>query len=305
MDADQLRTFERIVREGSFSRAAWSLGVAQPTVSARVQALEQAVGGPLFARTGRGASLTDLGTSFLPYVRRALEVLDAGLDVARQTREGQRGRVTIGVLESLSGTFLGPALVSLHADHPDLDVLVRAGRQEQLAELLHDGVVSLALLASPHEDSLTADTEVLMTLHEPVVLVVGRTHALARRRPFEREAVLRLARPFILLRWWLSLPPALEELARRARPAVEVPMETGRQLVLGGVGAAYFPWMQVTDLVREGRLVVVEVTDVPPLDRWSVLVRRVGGAPLSPAALALVERIRQRAAALRLLAPDA
>ncbi|MGE3272326.1 MAG: LysR family transcriptional regulator, partial [Chloroflexota bacterium] len=53
MDTDQLRTFERIVREGSFSRAAWSLDLAQPTVSARMQALEQQVGGPLFARSGR------------------------------------------------------------------------------------------------------------------------------------------------------------------------------------------------------------------------------------------------------------
>src|SRR4051812_32608712 len=50
VDTDQLLTFERIVREGSFSRAAWSLDLAQPTVSARIHALEQSVGGPLFAR---------------------------------------------------------------------------------------------------------------------------------------------------------------------------------------------------------------------------------------------------------------
>ena len=82
MDTDQLRTFERIVREGSFSRAAWSLDLAQPTVSARVHALEQAVGGPLFARSGRGVVLTDLGASFLPFARRALEVLDAGVELS-------------------------------------------------------------------------------------------------------------------------------------------------------------------------------------------------------------------------------
>src|SRR4051794_25210598 len=96
VDTDQLVTFERIVREGSFSRAAWALDLAQPTVSARIRALEQAVGGPLFARSGRSVALTDLGASFLPYARRAIEVLDTGVEAARQAQVGQRGRVSIG-----------------------------------------------------------------------------------------------------------------------------------------------------------------------------------------------------------------
>ncbi|HNP72270.1 MAG TPA: LysR family transcriptional regulator, partial [Kouleothrix sp.] len=88
MDTEQLVMFERIAREGSFSRAAWALGVAQPTVSARVQALERAVGGQLFVRGSRGVALTDLGASFLPFARRALEVLDAGVAAAREAHAG-------------------------------------------------------------------------------------------------------------------------------------------------------------------------------------------------------------------------
>ncbi len=53
MDLEQLQAFERIVREGSFSRAARSLDIAQPTISARIQALEVEVGGALFLRGGR------------------------------------------------------------------------------------------------------------------------------------------------------------------------------------------------------------------------------------------------------------
>src|SRR5262245_21276059 len=171
MDTEQLITFDRIVREGSFSRAAWALNIAQPTISARVQALERAVGGALFARNGRGVVLTDLGTSFLPYARRALEVLDAGVGAARQAQAGQRGRVTVGVLESLSGSFLGPALAQFYADYPQVDVVVRAGRHEQLVELLLDGVIMLALIAWPCPDTLATDLEVLLALRERVVLV--------------------------------------------------------------------------------------------------------------------------------------
>jgi DNA-binding transcriptional LysR family regulator len=313
VDTEQLRTFERIVREGSFSRAAWSLDLAQPTVSARIHALEQAVGGALFARSGRGVTLTDLGASFLPFARRALEVLDAGVESARQARVGQRGRVSIGVLESLSGSFLGPALARFHAAHPDVEVLVRAGRHEQLVELFHDAVIRLALLAWPSHDVMTGDVDVLLTLREPAVLVAAPAHPLARRQsaaqtigqPIEQtidqEAVLALARPFLLLRWWLSLPPAVASLARRAHPTVDVPMDTGRQMVLSGVGVGFFPWMQVADFVARGHLVVIEVADLPPVDRVSALVRRAGAAPLTPASEALVHCIRDRATALGLV----
>src|SRR5204863_803308 len=114
------------------------------------------------------------------YARRALEVLDAGVEVARQSRAGERGRVTIGVLESLSGAFLAPALAGFHVDHPRVDLMVRAGRHEQLVELLLDGVIGLALIAWPCPDSLVAEMETLLTLRERAVLVAAPTHPLAR-----------------------------------------------------------------------------------------------------------------------------
>jgi DNA-binding transcriptional LysR family regulator len=301
MDTEQLVLFDRIARDGSFSRAAWALRLAQPTVSARVQALEQAVGGQLFVRGSRGVTLTDLGVSFLPYARRALEVLDAGVAAAREAQAGQRGRVSIGVLESLSGSFLGPGLAQFHAAYPQVEVLVRAGRHEQLIELLLDGVVGIALIAWPCADTLATDLEVLLALREPVLLAAMAGHPLTQRSNVDEDAVVALAQPFLLLRWWLTLPPPVARLAQRARPALDVPMETGRQMLLSGVGAGFFPWMQVADLLEAGRLVSVPVRGIPPLVRESALVRR-SAVPLSTPAAALVAVLRERAAQLKLLA---
>jgi DNA-binding transcriptional LysR family regulator len=300
VDIDQLATFERIAREGSFSRAAWALGLAQPTVSARIHALERAVGGPLFRRGGRGVALTDLGLSFLPYARRALDILDAGVAAARQAQAGQRGQVTIGVLESLSGGFLGPALATFHAAYPEVAVLIRAGRHEQVVELLRDGVVALALLAWPCPESLTLPLEVLLPLHERVLLVAAPQHPLARTPRLAPDWVT-LARPFLVLRWWLTLPPAIAQLAQTAQPLIDVPMDTGRQMVLSGAGAGFFPWMQVADAVRARQLRELSPPDIGALSRDSALVRRVEGAPLAPAAAALVTVLQQRAAQVGLL----
>ncbi|MFN8505619.1 LysR family transcriptional regulator [Kouleothrix sp.] len=301
MDTEQLVMFERIAREGSFSRAAWALGVAQPTVSARVQALERAVGGQLFVRGSRGVALTDLGASFLPFARRALEVLDAGVAAAREAHAGQRGRVTLGVLESLSGAFLGPALAEFHAAHPLVEVVARAGRHEQLVELLLDGVIGMALLAWPCLDALTTDLEVLLALREPVVLVAAAQHPLAGLARADEDAIVAHARPLLLLRWWLALPPAIERLARRAPSVLDVPMETGRQLLESGVGAGFFSWMQVAGAVEAGRLAQIPVRGLAGLQRESALVRRAS-LPLSAPAAALAEVLRARAAQLGLLA---
>lgn len=302
MDLEQLATFERIVREGSFSRAAWALGIAQPTISARVQALERAIGGPLFVRGGRGVTLTDLGASFLPYARRAIEVLEAGVTAAQQAQAGTRGTVTIGALESLSGAFLGPALAEYHAANPGVAVVVRAGRHEQIVELLRDGVVALALLAWPCPESLATPMEVLATLRERVPLVAAPQHPLARMQPAPLNWIA-YARPFLVLRWWLTLPPPLERLAQEAQPALDVPMDTGRHMVLRGAGAGFFPQILVGDALSEGKLMELAILGAPALTRESALVRRSEAAPLSPAALAFVDMLRRRAARLGVLVP--
>lgn len=300
MDTAQLVAFERIVRERSFSRAARALDIAQPTISERIRTLERAVGGPLFVRAGRGVELTDLGATFLPFARRALEVLGAGVEAARQTQAGARGRATLGVLESLSGDFLGPALAGFHATHPNVEVVVRAGRHPQLIELLLDGVVNLAFLAWPCPEAVATELSLLLRLRERVVLVAAPGHPLARARRVNSEAVASLAGPLLLLRWWLELPPAVARLAEQASARIDVPMDTGRHMVLRGSGAGFFPWMQVAQLIQAGTLCEIEVGDLPPLERESALVRRTAAPSLGQASLALVEVLAHRAREVRI-----
>ena len=63
VDLHQLQAFDQIVLHGSFSKAARHLEVSQPTISLRIRALEQMVGGALFLRQGSQLRLTELGHS--------------------------------------------------------------------------------------------------------------------------------------------------------------------------------------------------------------------------------------------------
>lgn len=301
---EQLVAFERVVREGSFSRAALMLNIGQPAVSSRIHGLEAALGGPLFRR-GRRVAITALGESFLPFARRTLDLLAEGVATARLTQEGRRGRVTLGVLGSLAGALAGPALAKFTAAHPDVDCLVRSGDHEAMLTLLLDGIVELALVAWPCPPALEPDLRALFTLREPVVLVAGRGHALARRKQVTQKEIVRLGRPVYRLRWWQSHHAAIDRLAEATGRSMELPMESARHLVGRGHGVGFFPRALVADDLRRGELVELAARDVPAITRDSALVRRIRAAPLSPASARLAALVHTEAERLGVCRPHA
>ncbi|MFL5387277.1 MAG: LysR family transcriptional regulator [Myxococcales bacterium] len=294
MDLDQLSTFDKVVREGSFSRAAVALGIGQPAVSSRIQALEEDLGAILLVR-GRRVTLTPTGESFLPYARRALEIVREGADAARLAQTGERGRIRLGALGSLAGGLLGPALAEFMRKNPAIDCTLRSGDHEFLLEMLLDGIVELAMIAWPCGGSLGAELTPLFLFREPVVLVAHPGHELAVRRSVNADDVARLAQPLLQLRWWQKHHPQITRLAQRSSAAMEVPMETGRYLVLNGAGAGFFTRTFIEgDLARKA-LVEIPVRGLAPLTRTSALVRRKRSTPLTPAAAALIQALRDQA----------
>jgi len=291
MQLDQLIAFDRIAREGSFSRAAVGLGLGQPAVSARILALEDAVGGTLFVRR-RTLRLTALGESLLPYVRRALEVLREGVEASRLAQVGERGSVRIGALGSLAGGLIGPAVAEFVRTHPKVDCTVRSGDHEFVLRLLLDGVVDATLVVwrCTSGVGLTA----LFVCRGRVGLTGHPGHALAWRGRVGREAVARLARPLLRLRWWQAHHPQIERLAEQSETSLEVAMETGRRLVASGVGAGFFTRTYIADELARGTLVEIGVRGLR-LFRDSALVRRSHSGAISPALAAFIQVLRRAA----------
>ena len=81
---DELRTFLEVMRDGSLSGAGRRLGLAQPTVGRHIDALESALGLPLFARSPRGLAPTEAAANLAPACRGD----GGGLRRARASRRG-------------------------------------------------------------------------------------------------------------------------------------------------------------------------------------------------------------------------
>ena len=91
MELSQLEAFLEAVERGSFRRAAEALLLAQPSISARIQRLEDELGVPLFHRMARGVRLTDMGRTFLPFAQRFVESLRRGTEVLESVRHASAG----------------------------------------------------------------------------------------------------------------------------------------------------------------------------------------------------------------------
>jgi DNA-binding transcriptional LysR family regulator len=120
---DDLRFLLAVVRAGSFSAAALTLGVEQSTVSRRIGALESTLETPLFERSHTGLRATEVTTSLLPHLERVEGELRAVLDAVRQHEPEVRGRVRLALTEAMAAHYVIPRLLGpLRALHPHLEV---------------------------------------------------------------------------------------------------------------------------------------------------------------------------------------
>jgi DNA-binding transcriptional LysR family regulator len=91
----------------SFRRAARVLGVRQSAVSRRVRELEDELGVSLFERDRAGVRVTNAGALFLEQARNALEQLSHAATAAEAAGRGAVGKLSVGILSSMGGSFLG------------------------------------------------------------------------------------------------------------------------------------------------------------------------------------------------------
>jgi DNA-binding transcriptional LysR family regulator len=144
MDLADLRLLDAVAVSGSFSAAATELRLSQPSVSARIAAVERAVGAQLFVRDSRGARLTPAGDRYLGYARRSLALLREGERAA--AAEPRHAEIRVGVPASYAAG-LAPALTDAAAACR-LALSLRASHSRELRAELRDARIDLALVTS-------------------------------------------------------------------------------------------------------------------------------------------------------------
>lgn len=150
MNLLQLRYFVSIAEEGSFTRAAERLLVAQPSLSQHIKSLEQELGGALFERIPKGVRLTAAGKEFLPEASAAVTHAERAKRNARSVFGLEGGELEVATVTSVAFGVLPPAFESWHQNHPSTRIALREfTHRELLDDAVRAGVGDIAVGPRP------------------------------------------------------------------------------------------------------------------------------------------------------------
>jgi DNA-binding transcriptional LysR family regulator len=275
MQLPQVEGFVEVARLGNLSRAAASLFISQPALTARITSLEAEVGRPLFRRGRRGMQLTDAGIAFLPHAERALRALREAVQAVEDLPLAEH--LTLGAAPAISTYVLPSLLVRFEAANPGVRLVVRTGHSEEVLEMVVRGEVDVALLRELDHP----DLETLALYDDQIVLVVEPGQPLARHRRIAPDRV-RDSRLILFDRTssYYDLTNAVfRQAGRRPREVIELDnIDAAKQMVLAGLGVALLPTTAVAAELRAGTLQRVDLVGTGRIERRVIAVRRRDGA---------------------------
>ena len=151
---DQIRVFLRVAELSSFTAAATSLGLAKASVSAAVQELEGQLGTRLLHRTTRRVSLTQDGELFLARAQDLVDDLDELTGLFSEEGGPLRGRLRVAVPIGVARDAIIPALPSLYAEHPQLEIELSVS--DRYVDVVREGFDCVLRVGARADSSLIA-----------------------------------------------------------------------------------------------------------------------------------------------------
>ena len=145
MNERALHYYIEIVRQGSISRAAESLHIAQPPLSQQLKRLEEELGVQLIVRQQKKWMLTPAGEAFYDY---AIQALQQSKDIKfylQELQEGTVGSLRIGVASSCYNLLL-EVIEVFHQQYPKVKISIHTGMSHLLLQQLKKGEIDIALL---------------------------------------------------------------------------------------------------------------------------------------------------------------
>lgn len=189
MNLRQLEYFLAVVKARSLTGAAASLGVAQPTLTKSIRALETELGVSLFRRLPRGVEVTEFGRGLLRHAESVnIQMRDAAKEIA-SLRGGASGAVTIGAGPAWLRRHLPAAVAETVARNPAIRVRVDGGFDDVLLRALRQGEVDFVVAEIPSAET-ARDLDVMPLTSDSLGVMCRDGHPLAGRRNLGAERLL-------------------------------------------------------------------------------------------------------------------
>lgn len=258
MEMRQLRYFLAVAEQQSFTRAAETVHVSQPSLSVQIAALEDEVGLPLFDRLGRHVALTEAGKILREHAARVLGDLEQGVQAIQELKGAERGRLIVGALSTVNSYLIPPLVCRFRECFPKVHLQVHAQPSSDIVADLLAHRLDLGLCLLPLGDERLATVRLF---DETLVLVAptGFRPAVPRMRMKDLAKF-----PLVLMPADYCLRKMIEAECAEAgvRPQVSVEMTAPEgilEAVKQGAGLTILPGLYVRRRLGGNALRVIDL----------------------------------------------
>lgn len=252
-DFETLQLFLAVTEHGSFTRAAIKLNLTQPTISRRVQLLEDQLGSPLLYRHGRGVSLTEAGVRLRDVARSVMLQLDTVRAEISSEDQHLRGWVTLGLPPSLGTSLSVPLARRFQERFPHAKLRIVEAFSGTLLEFLEAGKVDLGVLY----DARLSPTMLVSPLLQEDLFLIESVNLPDSEKPADVQE-LQIG-PFVLTSSSNGLRRVVNAAAALANVQIDVAFEIDaltalKRIVEIGPERCVLPYAAVYREVQEGKL---------------------------------------------------
>lgn len=290
----QLKVFESVARNLSYTQAAQALHLSQPAVSMQIKQLESSAGLPLFERLGKKIYLTEAGRELYAYTSSISRQLDEIEEIFEGLKGLGRGRLRVSVA-STANSFATRLLADFSKLHAGVTVVLDVSNREGLLHQLAHNETDIVVMGQPPTD-LDLVTESFMD--NPLVIIAPPEHPLAGKK---RISMNRLQQETFVVReagsgTRIAMERFFGEKGFRLTTGMEMTSnEAIKQAVEAGLGLGIVSIHTLELELETHRLVVLDAVNFPILRHWYLVYRK--GKRLSPMAQAFRDFVLQSATA--------
>lgn len=154
MDLRTLSYFVTVAEELNITKAAEKLCMSQPPLSSQIKGLEQELNTVLFIRGKRHLQLTESGQLLYRRAKELLSLADKASAEIISMSQGMKGTISIGLVEGSAPNIAAEWIAEFIENYPQVHFRIMDGNSDELISKLRSGLISLAVITSPCDQTL-------------------------------------------------------------------------------------------------------------------------------------------------------
>ena len=177
LDIRQIEYFAEVAKHLSFTKAASTLHVSQPSISKAIQNLEAELGVPLLYRSSKRLELTDAGQAVLVNAKQVLEAFKNIRSELTDLMDLKKGQIRIGIPPIVGAEFFTKLVSQYKEQHPYIEIVLSEVGTKKIRQGVEAGELDIGLICNL---CITNEQlEAISLLKDPLMLIVHQDHPLA------------------------------------------------------------------------------------------------------------------------------